>query len=256
MNKCNYLGNLPCKNNKIKKLSDMKYLRYLINGLLIVEYNTTDPELRDFKDSFTEMMIKKLFSSHNFDNYFLIRNVLVQFPEKLIKYLKDELIAMLSKNDNVVLQETEKLTNIYEFSFLNSRIKTDDGYKIIKRNINVSDIYQAIIELDKMINAFVARYVEQIIANQIDEDEIKILIDMLDNDNNQELFQSFEENFKGLKTCQIAIIEKLYSYHYQELNNRLRQKLKDKINRCSLHKERDNEYEIMSFIAKAITKNN
>lgn len=253
MNKCNYLGNLPCKNYNKKKISDNKYLRYLINGLLLVEYDTTDPDLMSFKDSFTGLMIKKLFTTYNFDNYFLVRNILVQFPEKLIKYLKDDLIITLSKSDDDVIELTKELTDMYQFSFLNKRVKTDDGYKIIKRDINISDIYQAIIELDKKINSFTSRYIDNVLKNKLNEEDTRLLLEMLDDDNHK-LFKLYDEQFGFLKDCKIDIIKKLYSYYYQELNSKLKQNLIDKINRYISHQERDNGYEIMSFTAISTAK--
>ena len=206
MNKYNYLYNLPIKNYKLKVQSEQDYRAYLINGLLKCEYNTDDIALKNFKDCFTGTMLKKLYNNYDIDKFFLIRTAIVQFPESLIKSLKDELITLLGKSDLELIKETEKLTSIYEFNFLYERIKTDNGYQRIKRDINVSDIYQAIIELDKKIGVFVSNYVENILSNEIPSNEIELLIEMLESNDNQKLFKKFEDNFGFLKNCQIPII--------------------------------------------------
>lgn len=247
MNKYNCLSNLAQKNSSLKNKSEEEYRKYLITDLITNEYNTDDIDLRNFKDCFTGMMIKKLYNGYSIEDYFLIRNTIVQIPENLLKNLKDELVALLCKSNLELVKETEKVTSIYEFSFFTERIKVDNKYEFRKRGIKVSDIYLAIIEIDKKIKLFISKYVDNIISNKMNDNDMNLLIEMLDSNDNQDLFQKYEEQFGILRNCQIPVFEKMYQMYLNELSKQLKQRLRHKINIYGFQREKEKEREITDY---------
>lgn len=249
MEKYNYLGNLPRKNYELSKGDYNEYLNFIIDKLLNAEYKTDNQVLRSFKDSFSGLMIRKLYHGYDLNNYFDIKNALSQLPEYLIISLYDELIFLLNKDDLENLKMMESLTKIHEFSFLNSRVKTDNGFISQTRNINLGDIYHGITSISREMESFVTLYVKRICSSQMTLVELKILKEMITDSTTMAYYNKFNEKFGKFKNCGVKAYEKLYDIYYQELKYKLITNIDKQINKIGFTEDKIKEREYSSHIS-------
>ena len=244
MERNNYLGNLPKKNNNLKKISNEKYINYIIDGLLKAEYNTENQTLKNFKDTFAGLMIRKIYHGYNPDKYFDIKNVLCHISEDLIINLYDELIVLLNKQDSENISVMEDLTKIYNFPFLTDRVKNENGYEPKTRNINIADIYQGIITVSRSMEGFISLYIKGVVASNMNLKELKILRDMLIESDTMAYYVKYDKQFGMFKDCGVPIYEKLYTFYYKELRHKLIDRVNKEINKYGLieQKYKDKEY--------------
>lgn len=256
MEKNNYLGNLPKRNYELKKRSEERLYKYVLDGLRNVEYNTDNQILRNFKDKFRELMIEKIVRGYDLNNYFDIRNVLTQFPENLIIDLHDELIELINKTDSENIIKMYSLVKVYFFPFLSSRVKTENGYIRQTRNVNISDIYQSIIAVDREMDAFISSFINNLItSSEMNLDELKIVRDMLNEGVTESYYTKFNERFDVFKKCDISVFNELYAIHYNRLHLKLISRVNKEINKQGLHEQKSKDKEYTSYASTFVLRN-